>query len=128
MSLYRRLSDLSTTEEIEGFGAELIDRFGPLPSEVEHLLQIVGIKSLCRRALVAKIDAGPKGAVLSFRENQFPNPHGLVTYLATSPLDLKLRPDQKLVFKQTWPNEEHRLKGCRRILTILAEIAESDSA
>lgn len=125
MSLYRRLSDLTESQEIEGFGAELIDRFGPLPAEVEHLLQIVGIKALCRRALVAKIDAGPKGAVLTFRENQFPNPAGLVGYMSTSPFDLKLRPDQKLVFKQTWPNEEHRLKGCRRILSVLVEIAES---
>ncbi|WP_370336383.1 transcription-repair coupling factor [Parvularcula marina] len=125
MSLYRRLSDLQTPEEIEGFGAELIDRFGPLPSEVDQLLQIVSIKSLCRRAHVAKIDAGAKGAVVTFRENQFPNPVGLVQYLGTTPLDMKLRPDQKLVFKQVWPNEDHRLKGCRRVLTILAEIAEA---
>ena len=125
MSLYRRLSDLQTPEEIEGFGAELIDRFGPLPSEVDQLLQIVSIKSLCRRAHVAKIDAGAKGAVVTFRENQFPNPVGLVQYLGNTPLDMKLRPDQKLVFKQVWPNEDHRLKGCRRVLTILAEIAEA---
>ena len=58
--------------------AELIDRFGPLPEEVEHLLKIVAIKALCRRANVEKVDAGPKGAVLSFRDNTFANPEGLV--------------------------------------------------
>ena len=125
MSLYRRLSDLQSQEEIEGFGAELIDRFGPMPAEVDHLLQIVGIKALCRKACVAKIDAGPKGAVVSFRENAFPNPAGLVQYIATTPLDIKLRPDQKLVFKQVWPDENFRLKGCRKILSILAEIADA---
>ena len=125
MSLYRRLSDLSSQEDVEGFGAELIDRFGPMPSEVDHLLQIINIKTFCRKACVAKIDAGPKGAVITFRENAFPNPAGLVQYLATTPLELKLRPDQKLVFKQTWPNEDYRLKGCRKILTILSEIAEN---
>ena len=125
MSLYRRLSDMTEPDQIEGFAAEMIDRFGPLPAEVDQLLKIMEIKALCRRALVAKIDAGPKGAVLSFRENAFPNPAGLVGYIATSSYDLKLRPDQKLVFKQTWPNEEHRLKGCRKILSILAEIAEN---
>ncbi len=41
LALYRRLGDLETTEEIDGFGAELIDRFGPLPDEVQHLLKIV---------------------------------------------------------------------------------------
>ena len=39
LALYRRLGDLETTEEIDAFGAELIDRFGPLPDEVQHLLE-----------------------------------------------------------------------------------------
>ena len=64
LALYRRLAELEDEREIEAFGAELIDRFGPLPEEVEHLLQIVAIKALCRRANVEKIEAGPKGAVI----------------------------------------------------------------
>ncbi|MEM6914246.1 MAG: TRCF domain-containing protein, partial [Pseudomonadota bacterium] len=127
MSLYRRLSDARDDQDIEAFAAELIDRFGPMPSEVEALLQIVGIKTLCRRALVAKIDAGPKGAVITFRD-QFPNPMGLVRYLSETPYDMKLRPDQKLVFKQAWPDEKARLKGCKRVLNVLVEIAEEKEA
>lgn len=123
MSLYRRLSDVTGDEEIEAFGAELIDRFGPLPAEAEHLLEIVGIKAACREAGVAKIDAGAKGAVVSFRNNGFANPAGLVEFIGTSPYDVKLRPDQKLVFKQNWPDEKSRLKGCRRVLALLGDIA-----
>jgi len=124
MSLYRRLSDISEQDQIEAFGAELIDRFGSLPREVEHLLDIVAIKALCRRACVAKIDAGPKGAVVTFRDN-FPNLPGLVEFIASSPYDVKLRPDQKLVFKQEWPDEKARLKGCKRVLGLLIDIAEN---
>jgi len=123
MALYRRLGDLTEETEIEGFAAELVDRFGVLPAEVEHLLQIVTIKGVCRTAGVAKIDAGPKGAVVSFRNDQFANPAGLVEFISQSPLDVKLRPDQKLVFRQTWPDEKARLKGCRRVLELLADIA-----
>ena len=62
LALYRRLSEIEDDREIEAFGAELVDRFGPLPDEVKYLLQIVAIKALCRRANVERIEVGPKGA------------------------------------------------------------------
>ena len=123
MGLYRRLGDLRDEQAIQGFAAELVDRFGPAPSEVEHLLKIVSIREQCRVAGVAKIDAGPKGAVVAFRNNQFANPAGLVQFISQSPYELKLRPDQKLVFQQNWPDERQRLRGCRKILDILTDIA-----
>ena len=123
MALYRRLGDVTEQEDIDGFAAELIDRFGPMPSEVNYLMDIVAIKGLCRKAGVAKIDAGPKGAVVSFRNNEFANPAGLVQYIAISPYDVKLRPDQKVVFKQEWKDERARLKGCRKVLDLLLDIA-----
>ncbi|MEL6366093.1 MAG: TRCF domain-containing protein, partial [Pseudomonadota bacterium] len=119
---------LEKAEEIEGFAAELVDRFGPAPEEVEHLLKIVEIKGLCRRANVAKVDAGPKGAVVTFRGDVFANPAGLVQYIAQSPYDVKLRPDQKLVFKQDWFDDKARLKGAKRVLDLLVEIAEEEAA
>ena len=81
LGLYRRLADIDDDREIDAFGAELADRFGPLPEEVQHLLKIVAIKALCRRANVEKVDTGPKGAVLSFRDNTFANPAGLLQYI-----------------------------------------------
>ncbi|MGF1544862.1 MAG: transcription-repair coupling factor [Parvularculaceae bacterium] len=123
MGLYRRLGDLRAREEIDAFAVELVDRFGAMPSEVEQLLEIVAIREQCRVAGVAKIDAGPKGAVVSFRNDRFVNPAGLVQFIATSPHDMKLRPDQKIVFQQNWPDARARLRGCRRALDILMEIA-----
>ena len=81
LALYRRLAEIEDEREIDGFAAEMVDRFGPLPGEVEHLLQIVAIKALCRRANVEKLEAGPKGVVLSFRDNNFGNPDGLIAYI-----------------------------------------------
>lgn len=123
MALYRRLGDVTVEAEIDTFAAELVDRFGPMPNEVEHLLEIVMIKTICRRAGIAKIDAGPKGAVVSFRNDQFVNPAGLIEFISASPYDMKVRPDQKLVFRQDWPGESMRLKGARRAANIIAEIA-----
>lgn len=103
LELYRRLADLMELEDIDGFGAEMIDRFGPLPEEVQHLLKIVYIKGLCRKANVEKIDAGPKGIVIAFRNSEFSNPAGLVSYIAEQTILAKIRPDQKVVLTRDWP-------------------------
>ncbi|MCP5432608.1 MAG: transcription-repair coupling factor [Alphaproteobacteria bacterium] len=128
LGLYRRLAELAGPEEIDAFAAELIDRFGPLPPEAEALLDIVGIKQLCRAANVEKVDAGPKGAVLSFRNNDFANVGGLIAYVSSPGNGLKLRPDQKLVAARDWERAEDRVTGTRRILKALAEIAAKAKA
>jgi len=123
MALYRRLSDVETRAEIDSFAAELIDRFGKLPQEVEFLLKIVEIKGLCRAANVEKIEAGPKGVVLSLRENTFPNPAALVELINDERGNAKLRPDHKLVFKRDWDTPEERLAGTHRLMSTLAKLA-----
>ena len=126
LSLYRRLGDLDEPEQIDSFGAELIDRFGPLPDEVEHLLKIVYIKALCRKANVEKVDAGPKGIVISFRNSTFSNPAGLIRYIGEQGSLAKVRPDQKIVLIRDWEDPEKRLKGTAVVLTQLARLAAGD--
>lgn len=124
MELYRRLSQLADEQEIEGFAAELIDRFGPLPGEVETLLAIVTLKRLCRQAAVERLDAGPKGAVLTFHAASFHYPAKLVDFLAKQAGTAKLRPDQKLVYTRNWTDSADRLNGARRLVRSLAALAE----
>ena len=128
LGLYRRLSELEEEREIDGFGAELVDRFGPLPEEVEHLLQIMAIKALCRRANIEKIDAGPKGAVLSFRDNIFANPEGLIAYIRERGRDARVRPDMKVVFLDDWESPKVRLRATTDILRRMVRIAERAKA
>jgi transcription-repair coupling factor (superfamily II helicase) len=123
LALYRRLAELEDEREIEAFGAELSDRFGPLPPEVEHLLAIVAIKALCRQANVEKIEAGPKGAVVSFRDNTFANPDRLVAFIRQQGSAARVRPDMKVVFFDDWEEPERRLKGTAAILRNLARLA-----
>ncbi len=124
LGLYRRLAEIEDDRDIESFGAELVDRFGALPEEVGHLLQIVAIKSLCRRANVERIEVGPKGAVLAFRDNIFANPEGLITYIAKHEVGARVRPDMKVVFFDDWETPQERLKGATNILRALVGIAE----
>jgi transcription-repair coupling factor (superfamily II helicase) len=124
LALYRRLAEIEDERDIESFAAELVDRFGPLPQEVEYLLQVVAIKSLCRRANVERIEVGPKGAVLAFRENIFANPEGLIAYIGKHPEGARVRPDMKVVFFDEWETAPERLKGATGILRTLVGIAE----
>ncbi|MEP2742710.1 MAG: transcription-repair coupling factor [Bauldia litoralis] len=123
LGLYRRLADLRENADIESFAAELIDRFGPLPEEVEHLLQLVTIKALCRRANVEKVDSGPKGAVITFRDNNFANAAGLMQWITREGTLAKVRPDQKVVVIRDWQDPADRLKGTAAILILLAKLA-----
>ena len=125
LSLYRRLSDAENSETREALAAELIDRFGPLPDEAKQLLRIVGIKANCKTACIERIDIGPKGAVLTLRNNEFPNPMGLVGLIQKNHAFWKLRPDQKIVVKGDWDTPEDRLKVAERITADLARVAAS---
>jgi transcription-repair coupling factor (superfamily II helicase) len=128
LNLYRRLADLEDERDIDAFGAEVVDRFGPMPVEVKHLLSLVVVKALCRRANVAKIEAGPKGAVMSFRDDRFANPEGLIAYIRDQGRDARVRPDMKVVFFADWDTPEQRLKGTTQILRALVGIAERAKA
>jgi len=123
LSLYRRLSDAEKAQDREALAAELIDRFGPLPPEAGQLLKVVAIKGLCREANVAKIDVGPKGAVVSFRDDQFKNPMGLVQFVQKNQVSWKVRPDQKVVVRGEWETPEQRLNAAEKVLTELAKLA-----
>ncbi len=134
LALYRRLAEIEDERDIDSFAAEMVDRFGPLPGEVEHLLQVVAIKALCRRANVEKLEAGPKGVVLSFRDNIFANPDGLMAFIQKQGSGVRMRADpkdakaQQLVFFDDWERSEDRLKGTAAILRNLAVIAERAKA
>lgn len=125
LSLYRRIADVTDHADLESLAAEMIDRFGPLPPEVENLLEIVGIKTLCRTANVEKVDAGPKGCVLTLRDNTFPNPGGLVKFISQNVATVKVRPDHKIVYMRNWSDPAQRVAGARRLLQTLADMVES---
>ncbi|MDE2006906.1 MAG: transcription-repair coupling factor [Rhodospirillales bacterium] len=122
LGLYRRIGALASDAESEAMAAELVDRFGPLPPEVENLLAVVGLKRACREAGVEKLEAGPKGMVIGFRHHAFRNPAGLVAWLASKGGLVKLRPDHKLAIVREM-DLATRLATAREMLGNLARIA-----
>ncbi len=124
LGLYRRLSGLHEKVELEGFAAELIDRFGKLPKEVNTLLNIVRVKSMCKRAGIARLDGGPKGATIQFHNDKFANPAGLVTFLQDQRGMAKVR-DNKIVVRRDWKKAGDKMKGAFAIARDLAQLAKA---
>ncbi|MDX2205742.1 MAG: transcription-repair coupling factor [Hyphomicrobiaceae bacterium] len=125
LGLYRRLSTLEKRADIDAFAAELTDRFGELPDEVRHLLDVMEIKAFAKVAGLQQLDAGPKGCVIGFRKNAFSNPEGLIGFIQKSKGHVKMQADHKLVFRADWDQDKVRLKGVRDLVSKLAEIAQS---
>ena len=124
LGLYRRLSALAKKIELEAFAAELIDRFGKLPAEVDMLLRVVRIKGMCRAAGIAKLDSGPKGAVIQFYQDKFISPSGLAQYLLDSRGTAKIK-DNKLIVLRDWTNDDKKVKGAYIIARELAVMAKN---
>ena len=127
LGLYRRIGGLASDAESDAMAAELVDRFGKLPEEVDNLLGVVALKRACREAGVEKLEAGPKGMVLSFRGNAFSNPAGLVQWLSRKGGMVKLRPDHKLAIARDM-DVATRLKFARDTLGALDQIVRQAKA
>ncbi|MFT6559590.1 transcription-repair coupling factor [Sneathiella sp.] len=125
MDLYRRIAAQDTEQEINAFAVEMVDRFGSMPEEVKHLVEVMTIKQYCKAANIEKIEAGPKGAVLTFRGNRFDNPGGLVAFISKQPGSAKLRADHKMVYTRSWDHPDDRLKGVLWLSQNLAKIAKA---
>ncbi|CUJ25632.1 transcription-repair coupling factor [Cognatishimia activa] len=122
LGLYRRLSGLTTKVELEGFAAELIDRFGKLPREVNTLLLVVRIKAMCKKAGIAKLDGGPKGATIQFHNDKFKSPQGLVEFITDQKGLAKIK-ENKIVVRRDWKKDSDKIKGAFAIARDLAHKA-----
>ncbi|SFE00582.1 transcription-repair coupling factor [Roseivivax sediminis] len=125
LGLYRRLSELTTKVELEGFAAELIDRFGTLPKEVNTLLLVVRIKAMCKRAGISKLDGGPKGATIQFHNDKFASPQGLVEFIKAQDGLAKVR-DNKIVVRRDWTRDKDKIQGAFAIARDLAEKVKAE--
>ena len=122
LGLYRRMGSIASIRELEGIGAELVDRFGPMPPETSTLIKLLHVKAFCRKAGISRIDAGPKGATVSFQENSYPDPRRLVHYIESQAGRAKLK-GNRLVLRRNWLNADSKLNGITTISRDLAKIA-----
>jgi len=120
LGLYRRASLCNTLESIEDFKAELSDRFGALPFEAENFMCVMRLKILAEKALIERIEMGPKASVLHVLRSGHPNPAGVLNLLQKSAFLVVLRGDQTLLFKSQSLTFKGHLEELERFLKELA--------
>jgi len=128
MALYRRLNDADGKAEIESLAAEMIDRFGKLPQPTQNLIRLIEIKQQAITACIAKIDVGARGTLVTFHEDRFPDPVGLMAYIDRLQGTAKLRPDMKLLIQRAWGDPVSRLNGLYQLTRGLAGVVKKAKA
>ena len=124
MALYRRLNEAEDRAGLDGFAAEMIDRFGPLPPETANLIQLMEIKANAKAAGIAKLDVGTKGALVSFHGDEFANVPGLIAYVERLKGRARIRPDNRLSVSGDWGSAGARLNGALQLSKGLGKLAK----
>ena len=55
LDLYRRLADVKNSGDVESIGAELLDRFGELPTEAQALLGVASLRARAKAAALTEV-------------------------------------------------------------------------
>jgi len=106
--LYKRMSSVSSDEELQELHSELIDRFGPLPEPVKNLLQISKLKLLANTMGIKKIDVGDEAGTIFFTSDTSVDPMQLVRLIQSNPNMYKFSGTDRLRFYAEFDNSQER--------------------
>ncbi|MGH0036061.1 MAG: transcription-repair coupling factor [Myxococcota bacterium] len=94
--LYKRLASSRDDGDVDRIRDEILDRYGPLPDEARHLIEVIRIKLLARSLGVVAVDLSRGGLVLTVAERARIDPERLVALLARGDTGLRISPDHKI--------------------------------
>ncbi|ACG75670.1 transcription-repair coupling factor [Anaeromyxobacter sp. K] len=94
---YKRLAQASTDEDLDEVRAEMVDRCGDPPDEVDALFEVMAVKVRLRALRIRALETGPGRLVLTLGESAALDPFQLAKHVQASAGALRLTPDMKLV-------------------------------
>jgi len=120
LNLYRRLSFSRSDETVEEIGEELEDRFGSVPEEVAHLLEMIKVKILLTKLAIKKLEETPSQMILTFHESTHVSPRKVIEWVRRGEGRYRLTPDSKLIIER-WPEmKKDPLGTTKKLLQALA--------
>jgi transcription-repair coupling factor (superfamily II helicase) len=120
LSLYRRFSFCRSDEEVDTIREEMVDRFGKIPEEVVHLLEVIKVKILLTQLSIKKFEETPSQMVLTFDETTRVPPQRVVALVHRGEGRYRLTPDSKLVMEGGPEVKKDPFGAARKLLQALA--------
>ncbi len=99
LTLYKRLSNCKTNDEIQDIKAEMVDRFGLLPESTENLIEIAKLRLAASTLGIIKIDVGQKFGYLHFSPKPNVDPAKIIKLIQTNSKQYQLQGSDKLRFQ-----------------------------
>ena len=81
---YKRLAQAATDEELEEVRAEIVDRYGEPPEELDALCEVMALKVRLRALAIRALEAGPGRLVLTLGETAALDPFLLAKHVQAS--------------------------------------------
>jgi len=112
LTLYKRLANCDTEDELRAMQEELIDRFGELPSQAQALVDTHRLRIAGKAVGIAKLDAGASSIQLTLIPNPPVDPADIIL-LIQSDRAFKLAGPDKLTWAKPTANLKDRVTAVK---------------
>ncbi|MCX8118899.1 MAG: transcription-repair coupling factor [Desulfobacterota bacterium] len=116
LRFYRRLSHCRTEEAVEAIRDELLDRYGPIPEETLHLIDVIKVKILLTRLSIRKFEETPSRMVLAFDPSTTVSPQKVIEMVKEGNRKVRLTPDGRLVVEGWSALHPNPFEAAKRLL------------
>ncbi len=120
LRLYRRLSHCRSEEMVEAMAEEMKDRFGKIPEETLHLLEVIKVKILLTRLSIRKLEETSSRIVLTFDQTTRISPTRVIEMVQQGEGKFRLTPDSKLIIEDWSGLKKDPFQATRKLLQALA--------
>ena len=119
LTLYKRIASARTDEHLRDLQVEMIDRFGLLPEPTKTLFALSGLKLMATPLGIRKLDFGPNGGRILFREKPEVDPMAIIKLIQSLPRVYKLEGQDKLRVTLDLPGATERIRSAQEVLVLL---------
>ncbi|EIL94906.1 transcription-repair coupling factor [Rhodanobacter spathiphylli] len=119
LTLYKRIASARSEDDLRDLQVEMIDRFGLLPDATKQLFAVASLKLMATPLGIRKLDFGPNGGRITFREKPEIDPMAIIRLIQQLPRVYKLDGQDKLKVILDLPGASERIRSAQEVLVLL---------